>query len=155
MAKLMLQVSLTLTSEELLNVRFVFGPLWECIVAFRAWQDPARHELFLPWFSRVNSKISGTNWEPLRSLACVLRGTIPDFVSPPPTTPLPRLSDELRNLSRSPVDVVRTEIKIVFPSGVPKILQRALDNPKTFLSNTASLLERFWRLAMAPGWTVL
>lgn len=32
-------------------VRFAYSPLWECVAAFRAWMDPGRHALLLPWMS--------------------------------------------------------------------------------------------------------
>jgi hypothetical protein len=151
----MRKVRIKLGPQDLSNVRFVFSPLWECVAAFRVWQDPARHGLFLPWISSVKSKLFGHDWEPLRSLASVTRGSIPDFLSPPPTTPLPELTDELRNLRSTPADIVRAELKIAYPRGTPRPLKGAFEDPKSCLEEVAFVLEKFWQLALAREWPVI
>lgn len=95
------------------------------------------------------------DWEPLASLASVSRGTIPDFLSPPPTTPLPRFDEELAGLRRTPAHVVRAEIEIAFPRGVPRGLRSAVENPRAFLLGVAARLEEFWNRALAPDWPLL
>jgi len=149
------KVTLKLCSEDLAQVHFAFSPLWECVAAFRAWMDPSRHALLLPWMTRVRQKLAGVDWEPLASLAVVSRGAIPDFLSPPPTTPLPRFSEELAGLRRTPADVVRTEIAIAFPKGLPSTCRSAAVNPKAFLLKVAAVLEEFWNRALAPDWPLL
>jgi len=149
------KVRLKLSAEDLANVRFAFSPLWECVAAFRAWLDPSRHALLLPWMTRVRTRLDGVDWEPVVSLASVSRGTIPDFLSPPPSTPLPRFSEELASLRRTPDHVVRAEMAIAFPRGVPRSLRSAVEDPKGFLLKVATLLEEFWNRALAPDWPLL
>ena len=149
------KVTLKLCAEDLAHVRFAFSPLWECVAAFRAWADPSRHALLLPWMTRVRQRLSGVDWEPLASLASVSRGTIPDFLSPPPSTPLPRFREEIAGLRRTPAHVVRAEIEIAFPRGVPRGLRSAVDDPKAFLLRVTALLEEFWDRALAPDWPLL
>ena len=136
-------------------MRFAFSPLWECVAAFRAWVDPSRHALLLPWMTRVRHRLTGVNWEPLASLASVSRGTIPDFLSPPPSTPLPRFSEELAGLRQTPPQVVRAEMAIAFPRGVPRGLRPAVEDPEAFLHRVAALLEEFWDRSLAPDWPLL
>ena len=69
-----------------------------------------------------------------------------------PTSPFPRLSDELARLRRTPADVVRAEVEIAYPDGIPALLRPALQNPSRFLQAMASRLEEFWRRALAPDW---
>jgi len=149
------KVTLKLCAEDLAHVRFAFSPLWECVAAFRAWADPSRHALLLPWMTRVRQRLSGVDWELLASLASVSRGTIPDFLSPPPSTPLPRFSEEIAGLRRTPAHVVRAEMEIAFPRGVPRGLRFAVDDPKAFLLRVTALLEEFWDRALAPDWPLL
>jgi len=149
------KVTLRLTSADRAYVRFAFSPLWECITAFRAWMDPGRHALFLPWMTRVRPALSRVDWAPLSVLAMVSRGAIPDFLAPPPITPLPKLADELATLSRVPDRVVRAEMEIAFPKGLPEGLEQALHQPAAFLARLTSLIEEFWRRAIAPEWRLL
>jgi hypothetical protein len=39
-------------------VRLAFSPLWEGVAAFRAWTDPGRHALPLPWITRIKQALS-------------------------------------------------------------------------------------------------
>ena len=149
------KVTLQLCPDDLAHVRFAFSPLWECVAAFRAWGDPSRHALFLPWMTRIGPAVSGRDWEPLVSLALVPRGTIPDFLSPPPTTPLPRLNQELATLRRSSPAVVRAEIEIAYPRGWPRALRQAFVDPQAFLTKLVATLEEFWQRAIAPDWPLL
>src|SRR6516165_4900843 len=151
----MRRVQIRLGPHDLSNVRFVFSPLWECVVAFRVWLDPARHSIFLPWISRVKRKLAAHDWEPLQSLASVTRGSIPDFLSPPPSTPLPELSDEITHLLRTPASIVLAELALTYPRGVPRAIRLGFEAPKRFLQDVASIVEKFWRLALEPEWPII
>src|SRR5947207_595127 len=96
------EVSIRLQPEDFASVRFALSPLWECVAAFRAWMNPYPHALLLPWIAQLGPALRDTDWSLLADLALVPRGTIPDFLCPPPTTPMPTLSDELDTLRRAP-----------------------------------------------------
>jgi hypothetical protein len=149
------KVTIEVLPSDMAHVRFAFSPLWECVAAFRAWRDPARHALLLPWIADKRQALSGVDWEPLASLVHLSRGTIPDFLAPTPTTPLPKLSQELANLRRVPNQVVRAELGIAYPRGMPQSLQLAHSNPSKFLAIVVSLIELFWNRALAADWKVL
>lgn len=149
------KVTLKLGPADHAYVRFAFSPLWECVAAFRAWKDPARHALLLPWITRIKASVSQTNWEPLASLALAPRGAIPDFLPPPPTTPTPELADELASLRKTSAKVAGAEIAIAHQGTIPAELRLALKQPEVFLDRVASLLEEFWHRALAPDWGLL
>ena len=155
MPPLLRKVTLQVVAADMAHVRFAFSPLWECVAAFRAWQDPARHALLLPWVADKRQALAGVDWEPLASLLLLPRGTIPDFLAPTPTTPLPNLSEELANLRRVPSEVIRAELSIAYPRAMPQRLQIALDNPGLFVAKIVTLIEEFWSRALAPDWSVL
>src|ERR1041385_349049 len=135
------RVTLSLKPADYTMMRFAFSPLWECIAAFRAWKDPSGHSLLLPWLTRVSPALSGIDWGPLTALAVVPRGMIPDFVTPPPPTPVPKFSDELENFRKVPEAVLRTEVEIAYPRGVPPELKRLLREPSALLNEIAFLLN--------------
>jgi len=149
------KVTLRLQPADRAYVRFAFSPVWECVAAFRAWMDPGRHALLLPWITRIKPAVSRVDWEPLSDLALVPRGAIPDFLAPPPDTPLSKLNDGLASLKQVPEDVVRDEIEIAYQGNVPQSLRRALKDPSALLAKLASLIEEFWHRAVAPEWGLL
>ncbi len=149
------KVTLRMDPADRAYVRFAFSPLWECVAAFRAWMDPGRHALLLPWITRIKPAVSRMDWEPLTTLAMAPRGAIPDFLAPPPTTPLPEINDELACLRNVSADVVRAEIEIARRGDLPRDLQTALKQPASLLKRLASLLEEFWERAVAPEWGLL
>jgi DNA-binding transcriptional ArsR family regulator len=77
---------------------------------------------------------------------------IPDFVTPPPPTAVPKFSDELENLCKVPEAVLRAEIEIAYPRGVPPELKSLLREPSALLNEIAFLLNEFWHRAIAPDW---
>jgi len=103
----------------------------------------------------VKRKLAAHDWEPLQSLASVTRGSIPDFVSPPPSTPLPELNDEITHLLRTPANIVLAELALTYPRGVPRAIRLGFEDPRRFLQNVASIVEKFWRLALEPEWPII
>lgn len=148
------QVILKLGPRDLSQLRFGFSPLWECVGAFRAWLDPTRHALLLPWLTRQKPVRSRRDWEPLASLATVGRGTIPDFLAPPPENPSPCFAEELERLKAVSPWVMQEETRIAFPSGLPPSLRLSHTQPRQFITQLAGKLEQFWRLAIAPDWNL-
>src|SRR5438874_7857017 len=149
------EVSIKLQPEDLASLRFAFSPLWECIAAFRAWKNVHSHTLLSPWKTRVSESLCSTDWTLLADLALVQRGTIPDFLCPPPTIAMPVFSDELYTLRRTPDEVIRTEVRIAYHDSVPASLVQAMDQPRIFANKLAALIEHFWHKAIAPYWALL
>src|SRR5271157_4781600 len=148
------KVTLKLCDNDLAHVRFAFNPLFECFFAFRAWLDPSRHALLLPWITKARPRIANIDWEPLTSLASLPRGSIPDFLVTQATTPLPSFADELACLRQVPPQVVRAETRIAYRNGKPRALRSAISDPRSFLVRIAALLEEFWERALAQEWPV-
>src|SRR5512133_3070093 len=89
------------TPEDLLAVRFACSPLWETQAAVRTFADEsarARHE---PWHRLVLERAARLALAPLLAVQ-PLHGFVPDFVTPPPRTPRPRLRDQLAEIRATP-----------------------------------------------------
>ena len=149
------EVQISLQPEDLASVRFTFSPVWECVAAFRAWMNPHTHPLLSGWKTQVTGALQNQDWTLLSNLALVTRGIIPDFVCPPPTTPMPHLSDELETVRRAPENVIRSEIRIAYGDNVPPSLKRAMNNPIALANNVADLIQKFWDKAISPYWALL
>jgi Family of unknown function (DUF5937) len=148
-------VNIRLQAEDLASVRFAVSPLGECIAAFRAWMDPHSPALFLPWKTQLSDKLAELDWGVLADFALLRRGSIPDFLCPPPLTPMPALDEELEILRGTPEDLFRAEVRIAYGGRIPTYLSRAMLEPQECLNRLADLIEKFWEKAIAPHWASL
>jgi DNA-binding transcriptional ArsR family regulator len=108
-----------------------------------------------PWMTRLRSRMTGMSGGVLADLTLLCRGTVPDFLCPPPTIAFPKLNDELDSLLSVPEDVILAEIGIAFANGIPVSLQRVLENVATFKRHVAELLKQFWEKTIASEWALL
>ena len=68
--------------------------MWELVGSIRALQDPSTAALHLPWVVELRRRLPELDLAELVALAPA-RGYVPDFLSPPPTTPLATFEDEI------------------------------------------------------------
>lgn len=145
-------LTIVLGARDLAEVRFAFSPLWECVAAFRAWRDPARHAVHLPWVSAVDRAARGQDWAVLDAALHAPAGFFPDFLSPTPVTPLARFADEVAAVRRTPADLVRRELNAAHPGGLPRALRAADRAPRAVANQLADALTAFWQRAVRPVW---
>src|SRR5215217_1088293 len=138
--------------SDLARLRFAISPLVELHRSVRALDDPGAQALHLPWIITTRDEVADLDLDLLRALA-PRRVYTPDFIHPPPTTPLAELEDELAEMIATPPDRIRREIRRAYQStGVPPILQPFLDNPSAAVAYLGELLREYWRRALAPHW---
>jgi DNA-binding transcriptional ArsR family regulator len=150
-------IAITLSPEDLSRVRFAFSPLWETVASFRVLLDPGRHALHLPWVEQTRGKLEDIDLAPIYALVRP-DGYIPDFLAPPPTTPLPAFEDEMARMSKTPAATVIKEIEYLKASGDgvgperERLLASYLKAPKASLDRLAISLLRYHEVAVAPHW---
>jgi DNA-binding transcriptional ArsR family regulator len=150
-------LTIKLSPEDLSRVRFAFSPLWETVASFRVLLDPGRHALHLPWVERTRGKLGELDLAPLYALVRP-DGYIPDFLAPPPTTPLPAFEEEMARLSETPATTVVREVEYLKASGDgvgadrERLLGAYLIEPKVSLERLAESLLRYHEVAVAPYW---
>ena len=145
-------LTLVLGVRDLAQVRFAFSPLWECVAAFRAWRDPARHALHLPWIAAAERAARGGEWAALDAAVHGTDGFFPDFLAPTPSTPLARFHDELAAVRRTPAAIVRRELAAAHPRGLPRPLRSAERAPGAMAKQLADQLGDFWMRCLRPVW---
>src|SRR5215207_1029819 len=136
---------------DLARLRFAISPLVELHRSVRALDDPGAQALHLPWIVTTRREVAGLDLDLLRALAPP-RVYTPDFIHPPPTTPLADLEDELAEMLATPPGDVRREIRRAYRRGVPELLEPFLDDPAAAVVGLAELLREYWRRALAPHW---
>jgi hypothetical protein len=140
--------------EDLANVRFAISPLAEVYRSVRALDDPGAHAVHIPWVASTRPRVADLDVDLLRAL--LPRGAYaPDFIQPPPHTPLAELEDELAEMTATPADQVRAEIRRAYrraPSSLPPVLEPFIDDPERAVANLAALVRAYWDRALGPHW---
>jgi DNA-binding transcriptional ArsR family regulator len=140
--------------EDLLRCRFALSPLWETTNAVRTLAEPQRHGYHLPWLRQVHPQLPRLELAPLVAVQ-PRHGYTPDFLAPPPQSPLVTIDQELERVRSTPADVVAVELgrSLAQREGAPPAALRSLlADPATAAERLAELLERCWQLLLAPWW---
>lgn len=143
------------TSDDLLAVRFACSPLWETQAAVRTFADAeprARHEA---WHAFVQERAARLDLSPLLALQ-PLRGYVPDFLTPPPRTPRPRLRDQLAEIRATPPAQVAQELERCRESVTDErycsLIDGYLAKPARARELLADRLHEAWTELVAPFW---
>jgi DNA-binding transcriptional ArsR family regulator len=141
--------------DDLLRTRFAISPLFELVASVRVLRDPGAHSVHLPWVREARARLAGLDYE----LLDVLHPSgpySPDFMAPPPRTPLPDVREELERVRATPPERVRLELGWLFDGAEPPAVARPLlDDPVRALDDLADLMAQFWARAIAPWWDAI
>ena len=139
-------------TADLASTRFAISPLVEVHRSVRALADPAAQALHLPWINATRGRVADLDLEPLRALQPAGVYT-PNFVHPPPSSPLAELEDELAEMLATSPERVRDEILGAYCNqNVPEVLEPFIADPQTALAALADLIRSYWQRALAPCW---
>jgi DNA-binding transcriptional ArsR family regulator len=149
-------IRIQLCTEDLIQTRFAFSPLWELIASYRTLIDPARHTLHLPWATEARQALRGLDLRPL-SLLIRPQGYIPDFLLPPPTTPMPDFASEIEQIKNTSPEIVQREVQWVYEQHptTPGAIQPYMEAPREALERLAELLWDYWKRCLAGHWPQL
>jgi len=140
------------TVEDLARLRFAISPMWELITSLQMLQDAGRAAAHLPWVRAAMPVAAELD------LAVALRlspskGWMPDFLTPPPTTPIATLEDELETLRATPAETVRGDVGRLFKGRrAPAALEPLMADPRRELKRLAGVLAEYWELTLEPHW---
>jgi DNA-binding transcriptional ArsR family regulator len=141
---------------DLARLRFAISPMWEVVASLRRLRDPAQAGIHLPWLNELRG---GRLKDLDLSVALRLtppRGYVPDFLSPPPSTPLARFEDEIELVRETTAKQVRNDLRIMRVDQkvdeLPPILQAFEKSPLRSIKRLATELERYWQIAIDPHW---
>ncbi|SDT21375.1 ArsR/SmtB family transcription factor [Actinoplanes derwentensis] len=137
-----------LVGHDLAGVRFAISPLSELVMSLRTWRDPGRYPVHLPWIRATEPLRDRLDTEMLLALITEWRWT-PDFLTPPPHSPLTRLEDELAVIAATPADTVWRELLLLYGTEerIPAPWHRA-----GALDRATAALSGYWDLCFAPHW---
>ncbi len=137
---------------DLANVRFAISPLVEVWRSVRALENPDSQALHLPWIGATRKHIEDLDVSVLQALQPI-GGYAPDYIHPPPSTPLAELEDELAEMLATPPDRVRAEVAHAYrKTALPSVLYPFVDDPEAAVAQLADLVRTYWQRALAAHW---
>src|SRR4051812_27098008 len=136
-------------------MRFAISPAFELVSSLRLFRDPASAALHLPWLEDVRGQISDAELLPLLSLLPP-KGYVPDFITPPPSSPLMRMDAEFERILATPPRQIRKELDIFerqhadapFPTAAEPLRRR----PAQQLPKLVAAIRAYWQRALEPHW---
>ncbi|MFD7663651.1 ArsR/SmtB family transcription factor [Streptomyces sp. NPDC059788] len=149
-------ISFELGAEDLADTRFALSPLHETVLSLRVLREPGLSALHLPWRRAVLGRLDGPDARLLLSLVAQRR-TLPDFLTPRPTTFFAPFADELAVVRRTPPGLVRRGLRETHaPDPLPEPLRAASSGTDAEVcalrDALCDLLERYWSVAIEPWW---
>jgi DNA-binding transcriptional ArsR family regulator len=139
-------------TEALTRVRFAISPMFEMTRSVKTLRDPAGAALHLPWVERALPSLADLDLAPLFAL----QGSPvynPDFVNPPPSSPLVEFEDELARMVATPPDQIAAEVRYAYRgTRLPAVLRPFVSEPTTAIEGLAELMREYWERCHAEHW---
>lgn len=141
--------------DDLLAVRFAWSPAWETLGAVRTFVDERGRVHHRPWLHAVQPRATRLGLDPLIALQ-PLRGFVPDFLTPPPRAPRPRLRDQLAEIRETPPEQVVHELErcreTVTSERHRELIDQLLADPAAARDLLAARVREAWSALVAPFW---
>ena len=136
--------------DDLGRVRFAMSPLFELAASRQVLRDPERNAMHAPWVQEASERVAGLD---LAMLDAVIPESpyLPDFVTPPPERPRPKLADELARVRATAPERVALEIGWAYSGRrPPPAAQLLLDDPEAGLRRLTDALAAYGERALDP-----
>lgn len=138
--------------EDLARTHFAISPMLELITALRVLREPGQATMHLPWVRTAMPVARRLDLATAFALAPTT-GFLPDFLTPPPTTPVASFADELEQVRATDPAQVRAAVReLLAGRRRNRALAELLSDPAAGLARLADTLEAFWQEALAPHW---
>jgi hypothetical protein len=147
--------TLVARSQDLVTVRFAWSPIWETLHAVRTMIDPHTRPYHEAWRAAVAHEAARLD---LSALFAVNphRGSVPDFLTPPPRVPTPAFGDQLAEFRATAPEQVAIELERCRSTQTKKEYVRALDqlltDPAASRDLLADRVQAAWDRLVSPYW---
>lgn len=144
-------VEYVFTLDDLARLRFAISPPWELVTSLRTLREPSTAGVHLEWVRSVRGTLGGLDLRP--TLALLGRADYtPDFLTPPPESPLASIEDGLEQIRSAPIAQVRREVQNVARRSPAPELRAFLEHPRREVNRLVKALAEYWERAFAPSW---
>jgi DNA-binding transcriptional ArsR family regulator len=144
--------------DDLLRTRFALSPLFEVVWSAHVLRRPERAPLHRPWVADARECLTGLDWSLLDWLANGYGGPgyVPDFITPPPITPIADVDGELARVRATPPEQVAREVGWRFAGHtVPEVVRPLLDDPPAGLDRLVAVMRAYWERVIEPWWPAI
>ncbi len=139
-------------TEALTRVRFAISPMFEVTRSVKSLMDPASAALHLPWVERALPAVADLDLSTLFALQSAPSYN-PDFVNPPPSSPLAEFEDELATMVATPPRQIAAEVRFAYRDAkLPEVLEPFVERPKRSIEALAELMREYWERTHAANW---
>jgi DNA-binding transcriptional ArsR family regulator len=140
------------TAADLAHTSFALSPLFELVCSLWVRQCRASQEVYSPWLEDVRHRVDDLAELPLLLALVPSTNYLPDFLTPPPNTPLPDLRSELASMMAARPGDVRRDLLRAHPAGLPEVLETIARHPQSGVQQIAEALLAYWDRALADDW---
>jgi DNA-binding transcriptional ArsR family regulator len=171
-------LELVFTLDDLARTRLAYSPLWEVVASVQVLQrarPPVVHDRWAGWTRRRLAEAK-PDLRLLLGLISTSSWYTPDFLSPPPRSPVPDLAAELATLRGTPTERVRADLRVFAHARSTRVgsleeasrmarrwqrrpsmpptegIDALYDDPAAGLDRLADQIEAYWELAIGPYW---
>ena len=140
--------------EDLARLRFAISPMWEVVASLRRLRAPSEAGIHLPWIAglRDSGALQGVDLAAALTLTPPV-GYAPDFLTPPPTTPLARFEDEIELVRATSPKQIHNDLRLYRGRRkLPPVLEPLEKQPRRAVKQLAAVLELYWQRALEPHW---
>ncbi len=145
-------VTFRFTVEDLALTRFAVSPMWELITGLQALRDPARAALHLPWVTEALPIARELDLAGALALTPT-EGYMPDFLTPPPSSPLASFDEELEVVRTTATSQIVEDVEHLYACGRGgRAAAVFLEDPRGEVERMCEALADFWARALEPYW---
>jgi len=145
-------ISARFDTESLTRVRFAISPMFEVTRSVKAIKDPSGSALHLPWIEQALPRLGDLDLAPLLALQDAPDYN-PDFVNPPPSSPLAEFEDEVDAMLATPDEQIVAEVRYAYEGHeLPAVLAPFEERPRQAIEGLAALIREYWERCHAEHW---
>jgi DNA-binding transcriptional ArsR family regulator len=140
--------------QDLSTVRFAWSPAWETLLAVRMFIDPRGRPYHQTWHAAMAGEAARLHLAPLFAVN-PLRGSVPDFLAPPPHQPAPRFRDQLDEIRATPPEQVTEDLRRcrrTLTGTAQGAVDQMLTDPAAARDLLADQVQAAWERLVAPFW---
>lgn len=145
-------ITFVLTPDVLGQTRFSFSPLTETTLSLRLLGRLRRSHVHSPWLRHAQTHLDGADLELL--LSVVPQGRyIASCLVPSGRVPPPSVEDQLKTLTKLPVDVLERDLQEVWSGRTaPRRVATLLESGAQATADLADALWNYWDAVIQPFW---
>jgi len=148
-------VTFIFSADDLLHCRFAISPVGEVMQAARVLARPASHTDHLGWLRSHQPALGKLAREHDLCLLLALlpeHGYVPDFLTPPPATPLGRIEAELAAIRATPPSQATAEVAHSLDGRVVDEATERVLRRRDVAETLAQILGALWDALLEPSW---